>query len=347
MSKNAYQLVAEFRLNLLRRDTGARAELLASYQRTFRDIELELREITTKLLAGETPSLLAQRTRLRELQRQVAEAIRNLSAKAASITVRNQQAAVTAAKTEALRLVEAQARRVGNVIEMNTSFSTLPSHAIAQLVGVSHGNPIHEVFESLADDLGTITADRIKHALVRGVALGESPDRVTRRIMREAAAQDGNPARPPVVVRRLQLTVRNETFRAYREATRIVYRQSSVVKRWRWVSRQSPLTCIVCFAMDGKTFSLATPFSTHPGCRCISSPVLDEEEAYFTGPEAFDELEPGVQKSIMGDRAFAAFTAGDIDTLDDFVKVVRSRKWGESRVRRSLEELLGKKEKAA
>lgn len=413
--KNAYQLVAEFRLNLLRRDTAARAELLAAYQNSFRDIQAEIKSLTTRLLAGETPSLLSQRARMLELQRQVQERIMSLSQKAATLTIRNQQAVVSSAKDEAVRLIAAQARKAldeltdtatarklieaagftfrgtqeagpgeapwqmfndpqtgstlmlqkvtpktlaEKIIEsrmkfasgeagVSGSFSTFPHEAFTQLVGVSRGNPIHEIFSDLAEDLGDVTADRIKQALIRGVAMGESPDRVTRRIMREAAAQDGNPTRPPVVVRRLQMTVRNETFRAYREATRLVYKQSSIVKGWRWVSRQSPLTCVVCWANDGKVFPLNTPFASHPNCRCVSTPVLDNEEAYITGPEAFDELEPGVQKSILGDRAFAAFAAGDIDSLEDFVKVVRSRKWGESRVRRSLEQLLGRKQAAA
>lgn len=408
--KNVYQKVAEFRINLLRRDSVAQRELLLAYNQAFKSIEEELTKIANQLGAsreGASPSLFSEQQRLRSLQEQVTEAINDLTDKAAGIATRNQGLAVTAARDEAVQLIAAKtatddkiARALiekaghkfvgtqeagpgeapfhlfndsesGSTLMLQTVtpetlaakvaehrakgtngtmqasvegiFNKLPADAIAQLVGVSaQGNPVREVFDGIARELGLQTGERIKRALVQGLTLGWSPDRITRLVRREADAQGGNPSRSPAVVRRLHSAVRNETFRAYREATRATYQENSeVVKKWRWVSRQGPSTCVICWSQDGRTFPLSVPFASHPNCRCVMTPMLDrEKEKYVTGPEKFDSLEPGVQRSILGDRSFEALEEGKVDEIGDFVEVVHSEKWGTSRARRNLDELL-------
>lgn len=347
--KSAYQLAAEFRLTLLTRDKVARDQLLAAYQNSFRAVDDEIRRVAERIVISKGgPTLFAEQRRLHELQRQVAEAIKRLSTEAANLAKYNQYLAVTSARHEAVELIAAKAVKLTKTAQIDVSFNTFPAQVVEELVGFSAKAPITEVFDELARDLGQITTQRIKHALQRGVTLGESPERVTRRIIREASQTGGNPRRPPVVVRRLQLVVRNETFRAYRKATLETYRENDdVVRRWRWVSRQSPTTCIVCWSQDGKTFPLSTPFASHPGCRCVETPVLHgENETYKTGPEKFDELEPGVQRSILGDKAYEVWSNNDDVQIADFVELQTSRRWGPSRVRRSIDQVLGKRKTA-
>lgn len=342
--KNAYTLVAEFRFNLLRRDQARREELLAAYRRSFLAIEEEIQRIAEKIIsAGGRPALFREQRRLYELQRQVSEAIRNLTEKAAAITTSDQRTAVNSARDEARQLIEAKVARLPRLAraELLTTFEAFPADVIAELVGKSARHPIDEVFDGLAKDLGQITGERIKHALQRGVTLGESPEKVTRRIISEVNANQGNARRPPVIVRRLHSVVRNETFRAYRRATIRTYQQNDdVVKGWRWVSRKDPHTCIICWSQDGRIFPLSTPFASHHNCRCVVVPALrNEQEVYVTGPEAFDDLEPGVQKAILGNRAFELFAADEVE-IGDFVEVVNSRKWGPTRMRKTLDDVL-------
>lgn len=341
--KSAYTLAGEFRLTLLTRDKVARAELLAAYQHFFRAIEEEIRNVAERIVRAKgSPYLFSEQRRLHELQRQVAEAITRLGHKAASIAMHDQYVAVTAARHQAVELIAAKASRAG----VEASFDTFPAGTIEELVGFSHRAPITEVFNELAQDIGQITTQRIKHAMVRGVALGENPATVTRRILREANQTHGNSTRDPVVVRRLRMTIRNETFRSYRRATLETYKNNSdVVQRWRWVSRKSPTTCILCFARDGKTFPLSTPFTHHVNCRCVSVPVLaDEDERYVTGVEAFDELEVGVQKDILGVKGYEAYAGGKLG-IDDFVGQTTSRKWGPGLTRLSVDDALARRKK--
>ena len=347
---DVYKLVAVYRMKLLRRDAGAQRELQVAYDQAFDAIDKELTNTARQLEAsgpGASPALLQQHGRLRDLKAQVSEAMSELGSKAGTIATREQRFAATSARDEAVQLIEAKAARAavraGARAQVSGVFNRLPSDVIAELVGVSaKGTPVRIVFEGIARDLGLETGERITRGLVQGVTLGWHPDRIARQLRREADAKGSNPARSPVIVRRLHSAVRNEMFRAYRETTRATYQENDdVVKKWRWVSRQSSSTCVVCWSQDGRTFSLSTPFASHPNCRCVPTPVLDgEREKYITGPERFETLEESVQREILGDSAFDAFAAGNVEEIGDFVELVHSPKWGASRRRRSLEDVL-------
>lgn len=348
---NAYTLVAEFRLDLLRRDTAAREDLLNAYRRAFNSIEEEIRRVATQIVVGKgSPSLLREQRQLYELQRQVKEAVTRLGERAADIAERNSLDAVTRARAQAIELIEAKVSKLPKIarVEIGATFNQFPADVVRELVTPSLRHPISEVFDELAKELGQITTDRIRHGLERGIVLGESPDQVTRRIIREANALNGNPKRPPVVVRRLHSAVRNETFRAYRRATLRTYQQNDdVVHRWRWVSRQSPTTCVLCWSRDGRTFPLMTPFTSHPNCRCVMVPVIEgESERYVSGIETFDDLEVGVQKDILGARAYQQFANGKLG-IEDLVAQTRSRKWGPGLQRLSVDDALRRKLRAA
>lgn len=349
---DVYALAAQFRNQLLRRDARAGAELLSAYNVAFDSIQEELTNIARQLGASKTdasPSLFSQQQKLRALQQQVVDAINDLGQQAATITTRDQRTAALTAPQQAARLVKAATEATGEAsaavmtAEASGAFNRLPADVIREVVGVSaKGSPVQDMFAAIARDLGLETGERIKRAMVQGITLGWSPDRIAHLVRREADARGGNPKRNPAVVRRLHGAVRNETLRAYREATRATYLENGdVVQRWRWVSRRSPTTCIVCWSQDGKTFPLNTPFASHQNCRCVQTPVLaDEKQDYVTGPEAFAKLEEGVQRDILGESAFNSLRNGEIGGIDDFVELRTSAKWGSSRARRSLEEVL-------
>lgn len=348
---NVYSLAAQFRNQLLRRDARAGAELLSAYNEAFKSMQEELTDIARQIEASKqdaSPSLILQQRRMRELQQQVTAAIEDLGQQAAKIATRDQRAAALSAPTEAAQLVAAKTAQSA-VAEVGGVFNRLPTDVIREFVGVSRdGSPVREVFDEIARELGLETGERIKREIIKGLTLGWNPERIARQVRRESDARGSNSKRNPAVVRRLHGAVRNETFRAYREATRATYQENDdVVQKWRWVSRKGPTTCIVCWSQDGKTFSLDTPFASHHNCRCVQTPVLiGEKEKYTTGPESFAQLEEGVQRDILGERAFNAWRNGEVESLEDFVETRSSAKWGPSRARRSLEDALSGKRTA-
>lgn len=348
MTESVYTMAARFRAALLKREAHAQAEILAAYEAAWRAIETTLAQLTSQAEASPdgdaSPALLLEQQRLRELERQVAEAIREVASTAADVTLREQAALVSAAQSHAGALLQSVPRARSAVV-IETAFNRLPADVIEQLVGfASDGSPVREVFGSLASDLGLETGERIKRALIQGVTLGRSPTQIARRVRREAEARGDNPMRAPAVVRRLNTVVRSETFRAYNEAARATYEANPrVVAGYRWVAALTPSTCIVCWAMHGKIFPVARPRYTHLNCRCTTVPVLKDRKGgqFETGEEKFANLEPGYQRELLGDKTFDLYAEGKI-LLADVVGERDHPRWGKSLYRRGYDELAGK-----
>jgi hypothetical protein len=62
------------------------------------------------------------------------------------------------------------------------------------------------------------------------------------------------------------------------------------------------------------------------------------DKTYPTGQEMFDALPQATQRSILGPGRYDLYQSGQIG-MDDFVKVQRSKTWGDSRVTKPLKEL--------
>lgn len=339
---NIFQIISRFRKWLADREARAQAEVVRAYEDAWKAITEELAKVTSQMEASSdgdaSPSFSLEQNRLRELERQVVEAIKEVGRVASDVTVREQATMVEAAERHAANLIKSKlSTRLA--AEVAGNFNRLPTDVIDNLVGAaSDGSPVRESFDRLARDLGLETGERVKTALVRGAALGWNPTQIARQVRREADAKGDNQMRAPAVVRRLNQTVRNESYRALREATRASYEASGVTKMWRWVSANSPSTCVLCWAMHGQMFPLDVPLESHIACRCVMAPVLDPSEPFETGPEKFAKLEPGFQKQILGETAFEAYQNGQVK-LEDLVGIRDSERWGRSRYRRSIKEI--------
>jgi SPP1 gp7 family putative phage head morphogenesis protein len=339
---NVFQIIRRFRQWLYDREARAQTEVLRAYEVAWKAIAEELAKVTSQAEASSegdaSPSFAPEQMRLRELERQIVKEIRKVGRVASDVTMREQGRLVKAAERQSARLIESKLN-TKVAAEVAANFNKLPTDVINNLVGAaSDGSPVRESFDRLARDLGLATGERVKTALVQGAALGMNPTEIARHVRREADAKGDNQMRQPAVVRRLNQTVRTESYRALREATRASYEASGVTKLWRWVSALSPTTCIVCWGMHGKMFPLDVPLESHIACRCVMVPVLDPNEPFETGPEKFAKLEPGYQKQILGESAFEAYQSGSI-TLEDLVGIRDSERWGRSRYRRSLKEI--------
>lgn len=339
---NVFGLIASFRQLLAEREAHAQAEVLRAYEVAWKAIAQSLADLTRRKEVsseeGASPSFRIQEKRLRELERQVLEAILDVGRVAADVAEREQAVLVRAAERQAVLLTAAK-RGGQSAAEVSVTFDSLPRDVIDNLVGVSaDGSPVRESFGRLARDLGLETGERVRDALVRGAALGQSPTEIARRVRREADAKGDNPARQPQLVRRLNSAVRTETYRALREASRATYEEIGV-QYWRWVSALGPSTCAVCWFMHGKAFPVSVPMQSHIACRCTQIPVLDLDESFETGVEKFTRLEEGYQRQLLGDGLYNLYRAGKVQ-LSELVGKKEHPHLGVIPYKRSFKEVL-------
>lgn len=164
--------------------------------------------------------------------------------------------------------------------------------------------------------------------LVRGVARGEPARVIGRTIAKSTGVQ---------LSRALTIS-RTETFRAYREASRMVWDESLAVDRWMWVCSGGAGTCVACWAMDGEVFDTSDPMGTHPNCQCTMVPLLNSEardmldldEPELPEPgEAFAGKDEDFQRGVLGPARFEQYQQGA--PLSSFVQETQTRDWGVTR----------------
>ncbi len=326
-----YTIANRFRRQIADREPAAMARLMEAYRPVEADLLARIRAFTAKMADWQAanpgqpipPGWLFERRRLQTLKTRLTATLAGLTESVGGIVTDEQRAAVRAA--------ERQAKALGlNVFK-------LPTPAIRNLVGFTgDGAPLRELLDTLGPQAGQIVEDALKV----GVAQGWTPDRIAahaRRQLRGVAANDETPR----LARRLATIARTETQRAFSEATRETYIQNGVT-HYRWLSSRQPgRTCAACWALDGQLFEVEKPMPKHPNCRCVLTPVLDVKTVVTSGETRFQQLTEEQQKQVLGEAKWAAYASGDIPTLEDFIAVDSSPKWGESRRVASLRDLLG------
>jgi hypothetical protein len=336
---DALTLARQFRARLLQQDAAAQQQILRAYEKLWVRLTGEVERIAQQIAeAGSSPSLIFEQQRLQRLQDQLALEIDRVSSFASNLTFRNQSAAIKAARMQAVELMRAAGRDAG----ARVAFASLATDELTHLVGIARdGSPVADVFKGLARLLKLESSEVIKQELITGVALGKSPREIARNIRRGVDGEISQ-QEDPRIVRRLNTAVRNEVLGSYREATRLGYEQNAqLLDGWVWTAVRSATTCVLCWAMDGTIFPAGAPFVSHINCRCVARPLLPGQPVGETGPDAFAKLESGFQRSILGDTAFTAYESGMLE-LKDFVGIRSDYRWGDSRYRRSLEDILGR-----
>jgi SPP1 gp7 family putative phage head morphogenesis protein len=210
---------------------------------------------------------------------------------------------------------------------------TFPQASYERMVShLTDGSPIN----NLAARYGSQGPNVVREALLAGVANGESPRVVARRINKALGGMYGNAS----------LMTRTEMMRVYRESTRATYLANArYVKGWIWSSALDARTCPICFAMHGTKHALSEPMASHPACRCSMTPdIIFRHLAPLPDPklgtEVFRGLPEDMQREILGPLAFRAYQQGRID-LPDLVRETWHPQWGAGRAQRSLSSLIG------
>jgi SPP1 gp7 family putative phage head morphogenesis protein len=152
-----------------------------------------------------------------------------------------------------------------------------PEAFIAATAALGPQSPLHDVLRTYASQAFTQeeaerAVAKARQALLTGVAAGWHPT-TTARLLREALATSAY---------RAQRLARTETLRAYRAGTLELYRQSNVVKRWRWVAALSARTCGACLAMHGQVLELDDVVFDHPNGRCVAVPLTEQDLSLLT-----------------------------------------------------------------
>jgi SPP1 gp7 family putative phage head morphogenesis protein len=182
----------------------------------------------------------------------------------------------------------------------------------------------------------------LRDALIRGVALGENPNTVAARLVRQAEA------RWTAGLARALTIARTEMLDAYRKSAEAYHKANADVSTgWRWQCSLSTRTCPACLSMHGKTFSNEDPGPLgHQNCRCTRSPVtrswrelgFNIEEPRDLFPDArewFNRLPVGDQRALLGADRFAALQSGAL-RWENMAERVSTPGWRDSYVVRRL-----------
>lgn len=181
---------------------------------------------------------------------------------------------------------------------------------------------IHRTAEQITARHYALAADAtaaMKRSLVLGTAAGDNPRDVAEQIIARARTGfDGGIARAQVIARTEMIDAHRAAAKASQDAN------ADLLTGWRWWAQLGPRTCPSCVAQHGRLHDLDEPgpLDHHQG-RCARLPVtktwrdlgfpLDEptRPPVKLGSEWFADQPEAVQRSILGDKRFDAWKAGD------------------------------------
>lgn len=330
-----------FRQQLLARERRAATVMVRFYGQTWRSLQGDIRQLRADVeaqrIAGETitEGKLWRLERMQAIQQQVERELLQFSEFADQTITANQREAIAAAERNAVDLI-AGAFPPDAGVEIN--FAQLPREAVEQLVGfLQDGSPLKDLLDEAVGE----AADDFASTMVTGIAAGWNP----RKLARELRGAFG------MGLTRSLSIARTEQLRAYRTATLNTYQKNSdVVKEWERHATKDVRTCMACIMLDGKRYDLKTPMDDHVQGRCAMLPItksyaelgIDAPEPDFSRELASDwfrRQSGDVQGLMMGPGAFKAWQDG-LFKLEDYPRLIRSDKWGNSWVPKSLKVLL-------
>ena len=291
--------VRELDVNVLR-------AVLAAYRETEQVIVAEFERLDSQVRTLREQGVDVDVETLMELDeyRHLVDVVRTAIAQYASTV----DAIVKGQAPQALTLAAQHARDAGVELAFQAHH---PEAFIAATAALDPESPLLNVLrtrasEAFAADEAERAVANARRALLTAVAAGWHPTTATK-LLREALATSAY---------RAQRIARTEILRAYRAGTLELYRQSNVVKRWRWVASLSRRTCGACLAMHGREFDVERAVYDHPNGRCVVVPITDAttgELARDTTPDAwqwFWEQPLEVRDAMLGPALHEALRRG-------------------------------------
>lgn len=340
------RIIANFRSRLLRNEAQAAQVLNDAHQHTLKQIQPALDKLYQQMAdaladGDEIPvSWLYEANRLEIIRQLITGQIDHYGALALIQTGRLQQDGVHLGLDAAMALLDATVPP-----GVSWSFGAPSQKAIANLIGATQaGSPLADLF----DGFGREAATKVSQALISGVTLGWNPRRIAPQV-EQALGISRN---------RALVISRQESLRGYKSANTETYRANKdVVGQWRWTCDKSDRTCIACLMMDGTLHDVDEDLESHILCRCAPVPVtkswdeilsgldIDASDIEDTRPDIqsgedwFNDQGESVQRAILGNAKYEAWSNGDFD-LEDVVGRSYDKDWGHSIYEKSLKQLV-------
>lgn len=325
---------ARWRRRLLDQEADVVREIADAYAVAERAIAKALLDVLESMAeAGQSsPSALLLESRLETLLQTVERELVQWGGLSGRYIESGQSTAVAQAALASQQYAEALAPRT---LSVAGSWNRLPIEALQRWVGSrGDGSPLTGSLERF----GALGSRIVEEGITRGLALGQNPREIGRRISRALREED---AMPPGFdesfegLRSLRytatVTARTEFLRAHRGAALDNYRANAdVVKGFMSRSARDRRTCLACLMADGQVYPLGyEATSWHPQCRCAWIPVLDEAGAQATGPELFLLQSDDVKLAVLGPARFELLEQGKDPR--SFVVIEDDRQWGPQR----------------
>ena len=177
-----------------------------------------------------------------------------------------------------------------------------------------------------------LTAEAITDRLIAGIAAGYNPRKVAQSMVRDGLSQGLN---------HILLVARDQSNRAYREASRQQYAASGLVTKYiRIAAKQPGRTCLACIALDGTEYDTSEFMAVHPQDRCAMIPVVRrfDPPKWTAGEAYFRSLPPDVQRDWMGSERYELWKDGRFE-FRQMAKIVDNDTWGPSAQVRPVREL--------
>lgn len=294
------------RASALRTERQAQRAILAAWADALRRLQPAIAAAVAQALAtqAENPAgasfAIAALPAVRALSAALFGEVRAFGLVAATATVTGQQAAASAAPALAAGVATA----------------ALGTPASGAVVPTTRASGLFVPNESAAQVAATIArlapgvSDAGAQAIAAGVLAGKGPREIARDVR---LAANVAPVRALVISR----TAVNEGFR--RTALVTYQANRDIVTGWRWLCARGPRTCALCWAMDGRIFSVDTPFASHACCRCVPVPITRDLPGFRSpslpepGRVAFEALSATEQRQILGPGKYRLFLDGLLD----------------------------------
>lgn len=231
------------------------------------------------------------------------------AAEAASTT----STAVAGALQEAGRDVLAGA--IGGVVN-DSSLRAM----MAQVYGTS---PVTDMLTRYAAQGAQAAGDR----LVRAIALGENPRKISAALRRDLGTEAWKALR----------IARTEVIRAHTAGQLAVMRATpTITPAYEWACRTAT-ACVACLAQHGTVSSIDQPPARHPNCRCVMLPVVIDpttgqalSQPTQTGQDVIDAMSLREATDRFGARRAALLKAPDANRVPvtGMVTTRTSDQWG-------------------